>query len=433
MMQRFHADHLLIGGDDTAITSPGIVDVVDDTITWSGAAQDAPPADTEVHRVRGLLMPAFVNAHAHTPMTLFRGAGEGMPVDEWLAEVMWPREARLTAGDVAAGMLLGAAEQLSTGTATTNEMYFFRESMIEACRESGLRSTISAPLIETEAFSSIHPIDEQIDEVVAASQKYLDDPSIRIGLGPHSAYAISDEVLSHTARIAADHSLPVHIHLAELPNENELLASRGSSATALLDGHGLLRSDTVAAHGIWLDENDLDILAQRGTGIVHCPVSNARHAMGAAPVTEMVDRAIPVGLGTDGPASQSRIDMFEAMRQAIMIQRVRTGDGASMTPSDALLMATSGSADVMGRNDLGRLSPGGKADMVRIDLAAPSMGPILGDDDIVTSVVWAGSREAVTDVWIGGRPIVKDTEITTVNLADAQREVAERATRLASA
>ncbi|MCH7789927.1 MAG: amidohydrolase family protein, partial [Acidobacteria bacterium] len=239
MMKRYRADHLLIGGDDTAITSPGVVDVVDDTVTWSGAASDAPTSQAEVQRIDGLLMPAFVNAHAHTPMTLFRGAGEGLPVDEWLAKVMWPREARLSPSDVTAGMLLGAAEQLTGGTTTTNEMYFFRESMIEACRESGLRSTISTPIIETEAFSSIHPIDEQIDEVVAASQQYVDDPSIRIGLGPHSAYAISDEVLARTALVATEHSLPVHVHLAELPNENELLAARASSATKLLDRHGL--------------------------------------------------------------------------------------------------------------------------------------------------------------------------------------------------
>jgi 5-methylthioadenosine/S-adenosylhomocysteine deaminase len=430
-MQRFRAEHLLTGGNDVAIISPGVVDVVDDMVTWSGAEGDAPPCDAEVQRLEGLLMPAFVNAHAHTPMTLFRGAGEGMPVEEWLTKVMWPREAKLSPGDVRAGMLLGAAEQLTSGTATTNEMYFYAESMIAANLESGLRSTISPPFIESESFSAARPIDDQIDEVVALSKSYTNHPSIRIGLGPHSAYAVSDEVLARTAALADEHSLSVHVHLAELPNENELVAARGSSATALLDGHGLMRADTVAAHGIWLDGEDLDLLAERGAGIVHCPVSNARHAMGAAAVTSMLERSIPVGIGTDGPASQARIDMFEAMRQSIMIQRIRTGDGAAMSPGQALIMATAGSADVMGRGDLGRLTPNSKADMVHIDLEAPSMGPILDDGDIITSVVWAGSREAVADVWVGGELIVDNREITTLDLAGARRDVAVRAARLA--
>ncbi len=429
---RFEAEYLLVGGSSTDIVSPGVVDVEDGSVTWSGSSADAPHDDAERIRLDGLLMPAFVNAHAHTPMTLFRGAGEGLPVDRWLEDVMWPREGRLTADDVAAGMRLGAAEQLTSGTGTTHEMYFFAEEMADACSEVGLRSVLCPPLIESDMLAGLGSIDEQLDALVLSAERYSDDPLIDIGLGPHSAYTLSDRILGVTGEAAERHGLHVHVHLAELPNENDLVADRGRSTTEVLDRHGLLRRGTVAAHGIHLGDEELDTIAMRGAGIVHCPVSNARHGMGLAPLGAMRARSIPLGLGTDGPASQTRIDMFEAMRQAILLQRVHHSDGDALTTTDAFLMATAGSAEVLGRPDIGHLGAGARADMVHIDLRTPSMGPILEDVDIVTSLVWAGSRECVADVWVGGRRVVEDRQLITLDFEAAQRETTERARRLAT-
>ena len=415
------------------VLSDGVIDVENGLITWSGPAADAPDSGgREEIRVPGLLMPALINAHCHTPMVLFRGAGEGLPVDRWLSEVMWPRESKLTPADVRAGMALGVAEMLTNGIGTSSEMYFHADAMAAAVEEANFRSVIAAAFIEDESFAGLGTVPEQMETAVSFHERCAGRQTVSAGLGPHSAYALSEETLASIGRLAVDHDMLVHIHAAELPGENDMVASMGPTVIQVLDGLGLLTSRTVVAHGIWVDDDDIAIMAERGVGVCHCPVSNMVHAMGVAPLQRLQAHGIDVCLATDGPASHYRLDLFEEMRSALRMHRLSSMDAGALTPVDALRMTTETAASVLGLDQLGQLRAGFRADMVHVDLDQLSFGPILGNEDVVPAVVWGGSRAAISDVWVEGSPSVVDGVPIGAPVQELRAEVQSRAARLAN-
>lgn len=431
-MIRYRCDYLLCGGPDMDVLSDGVVDVDDGVIAWSGAAREAPEADwvNEV-RVPGLLMPALINGHCHTPMVLFRGAGEGLPVDRWLAEVMWPRESKLTPADVQAGMALGVAEMLTNGIATSSEMYFHPQAMAAAVTAAGFRSVISPAFIEDDSFAGLGSVADQLELAVAFKDHCASIPTVTAGLGPHSAYALSADTLASIGVLAVEHEMLLHIHAAELPGENDMVSALGPTVIQALDRLGLLTQRTVVAHGIWLDDDDIALLAERGVGMCHCPVSNMVHAMGVAPLQRMQAQGLDVGLATDGPASHYRLDLFEEMRTALRMHRLATADAGALAPVDVLRMSTQTAAAVLGFDDLGQLRSGFRADMVHLDLDQLSFGPILSNDDIVPAIVWGGSRAAVRDVWVNGEPAVVNGLPAGAPIAELRAEVRSRAVSLA--
>jgi 5-methylthioadenosine/S-adenosylhomocysteine deaminase len=415
------------------VLSDGVVDVEEGGITWSGPASEAPDSGgAEEIRVPGLLMPALINGHCHTPMVLFRGAGEGLPVDRWLSEVMWPRESRLTPADVQAGMALGVAEMLTNGIGTSSEMYFHADAMAAAVEEANFRSVISAAFIEDDSFAGLGSVAEQMDSAISFNTRCAGRPTVSAGLGPHSAYALGEDTLASIGRLAAEHDMLVHIHAAELPAENEMVGSMGSTVIQVLDSLGLLTSRTVVAHGIWVDDDDMAIMTERGVGVCHCPVSNMVHAMGVAPLEKLQAHGIDVCLATDGPASHYRLDLFEEMRSALRMHRLSSGDAGVLAPVDVLRMTTETAASVLGLDDLGQLRPGFRADMVHMDLDQLSFGPILSNEDVVPAVVWGGSRAAVRDVWIEGSPSVVNGVPIGAPVHELRAEVQSRAARLAN-
>ncbi len=418
-MKRFAADVLLTMADEslTPIIG-GVVDVEDDTVVWSGPPADAPHRpDVPVTRIEGVLMPGMVNIHCHTPMTLLRGAGEGLAVDRWLREVMWPREARLTPADVKTGMLMGGAELLTNGVTTSVEMYFHGQAVAEAVSELGMRSVVTAPVIEDPALSGFGSWRSQLDEMVEMRDRWSADPLIEVGIGPHAAWSVSDECLRAVAEVAADTGMLVHIHVAEQAwEEGAIREKTGMSAPGYLDSIGMLEGRALAAHAVWMSDADIELFATRGVAVAHCPCSNTKHASGIARVEEMVDAGIRVGIATDGPASHHRLDLFEEMRTAIRLARVHHGDAQRFTPHRALWMTTAGAGEAIGRPDLGRLVPGAKADMIALSATTSSLHPIVvGEDDPVSRIVWSGTPEAVSDVWVGGRKVVANREPTTID------------------
>ncbi len=430
---RYTAAHVLLGGDSMELVDHGAVDVTDGAIVWSGPANQAPPIGPGTNEVNvpGLLMPAMINAHCHTPMVLFRGAGEGLPVDRWLKEVMWPRESKLTPADVKAGMALGVTEMLSNGIGTSCEMYFHADAMAEAAIEANFRSVITAPFIEADSFAGLGPINEQLAAAVDFAQRHATHPLIAAGLGPHSAYALGPDTLASIGQLSSDNDLLVHIHMAELPTENRMVSELGPSVVKVLDGLGLLTPKTVAAHGIWVDDDDVALLAERGVGICHCPVSNMGHAQGVAPLRRLHAAGIDVCLATDGPASHYRLDLFEEMRTALRLHRLDAQDASALSPHDVLAMTTHRAATVLGRSDLGQLRSGFRADMVHLDLDQLSFGPILSSEDIIPAVVWGGSRAAVREVWVEGRLSVDQGLPVDASIPDLRAEVTGRARTLA--
>ena len=427
---RYRVDHLLTMAEGPSLHSPGIVDVDQGRVLWSGPADSAPVHDGETESLRGLLIPGFVNTHAHTPMVLLRGAGEGLPVSRWLTEVMWPREGRLTSEDVESAMTLGAGELLSTGITTSHEMYFLAEDVARAAAGAGLRCVVTPPVLVAADLARFGTWQEQVDQMVELADRWAGHPLVTVGFGPHSAYALSEETLLRVAELSASHGMHIQIHVEEQAREGDAVRQRtGLSVTAYLDRLGIFTTRAVAAHGVWLSPSDIEILAARPVGVAHCPCSNAKHASGMAPVAELRKAGIPVGLGTDGPASHDRLDLFEEMRWALRIARLRAGDAGVMGPLDVLAMATTEGASLLGRHDIGRLAPGCRADMVLID--TNSLVPVVEASDLLTHLVYSGSPSLVRDVWVEGKRVVVDGQPLYVDMAAARSDVTTRARRLA--
>ena len=434
---RFVADHLVTLADDDPAGvgrhSPGVVDVDAGVVIWSGPSAAAPPlpVGAVIEQIDGMLMPGLVNVHAHSPMVLMRGAGDGLATGEWLRTVIWPREARLTLDDVRWGMTLGAAELLANGVTTSVEMYFAGDTLAEVAAEAGLRCVVTAPLLDGGDIGLLGSIDAQLASAEASIERWSGHPLVTVGLGPHSGYTLGDASLRRVAEMAAAHDALVHVHLAEQRDEGDAVAARtGRTMAAHLDHLGLLGPRTLAAHAVWLTDADIELLAERGAAVAHCPISNARHASGTAPVARLLGAGVRVGLGTDGPVSHPRLDLFAEMREAQRQARLVDLDAARLPAATALRLATAAGADALGRGDLGRLTPGARADLVHVDLAGPGVGPIVDDDDVVAHLVGAIDGGAVRQVWVEGRQVVADGRCTTVDVGAAQAHVADRARRL---
>lgn len=438
-IDRYHAPHVITQDAEDRWLSPGVVDVTDGIITFVGGPTEAPVAGPRTpvteHHLDGLLLPGFVDAHAHSPMVLLRGAGEGLPVDRWLTEVMWPREARLTPDDVRWGMVLGAAQLLRGGVTTTVEMYFDPAAMIDAVRTAGLRSVITPPVLITDDLSGLGTWEQQLERAVDLARTLADDPLLEIGLGPHSAYAVPEAPLREVGRLAVAEDLLVHIHVAEGRHEGDGIRDQhGVSVPRYLADLGLLEARVLAAHGVWLDDEDIGVLAGARAAVAHCPTSNGKHASGIARVTDLRAAGIAVAIATDGPASHDRLDLFEEMRTAIRLARLRGGDANALGPRDALRMVTREAAEAIGRSDLGAIEAGRRADLVLVRTDGPALTPVVEEpDDLLTHLVWSGAPELVERVWVGGREVVRGGVVQTVDVDEAVAEVTARARRLAVA
>ncbi len=428
MAVRYEADALVAGA---AVHRPGVLDVDGDRIVWAGPAADAPvltdeTGPAEVIALGGLVMPGLVNTHAHTPMTLLRSVGDGLPLDRWLREAIWPLESAMTDDDVHWGMLLGVDELLRCGVTTTCEMYLHGRVVATAALETGIRCVLTPGVFDLPGGLSWQ---DCLDE---AGQLHADldgrDGRLSIGVGPHAVYTLPVEGLVASAELAAELDMLVQIHVAETAAEGDgIRAAHGCSAPELLARLGVLDGRVLAAHSVWLSDLDLDLYEQYDVAVAHCPQSNGKLGSGVAKVTAMLDRGIRVGLGTDGPASNDNLDLWEELRLAPLLARAVAADPMVLSTADALHLATRGGADALGVG-AGVLEPGRLADFVRLDLV--DFVPATDDAELLAHLVWASSSRSVSDVWVGGRQVVAGGVCTTVDAAEARRQVAARAQRL---
>ncbi|MGY1630821.1 amidohydrolase family protein [Geodermatophilus sp. SYSU D01186] len=429
MRQRFTARAVVVGDRAGTVVPDAVVDVDDGTIAWVGAAADAPPAgDAEVVALPGVLTPGLVNVHSHAPMVLFRGQAEGLPLERWLREVIWPREARLTPEDVEVAMTAASAEMLRGGVTTSVEMYFSPERIAAAVGRTGARAVVATPLIP---LPGMPPPAEQLAHAVDLAAGAPHDGAIEYGIGPHAAYTLPLPVLRDAAAAAREHGLLLHLHVAETVVEDaDLLAAHGLSTPALLAAHDVLGGRVLAAHCVHLDEGDLELWREYDVAVAHCPASNAKLASGIAPVRAMLDRGIRVGLGTDGPASNDGLDLLADVRLAAQLARLRERSATALTAAEAFWLATGAAADAIGRPDLGQLAVGRQADLVHVDTRDLLFEPVGDVEDVLTHLVWSGASRLVRDTWVGGRQVVRDGACTTVDAEALRAEVAERAARL---
>lgn len=435
MPLRLHASRVFTGEDDTTLHEPGVVDIDDDgRIGWVGPAGQAPASTAAVLSLPGLLMPGLINTHGHAPMTLLRGAGEDLPLMQWLREVIWPREAGLTAEDVYWGMTLAIAEMLRCGVTTSVEMYFHSEAMIAAARAAGTRLVVTPPVMEAPGMEHLGTWQDQLAANLALAEAETDPAGlIEVGLAAHAAYTLPLEALRGIGEAGAAHDLLLHIHVAESRDEAaDLEARSGKSVPAILADLGFFAAPRVlTAHSVWLSDADLDLYAAHGISVAHCPQSNAKLASGRARISDMLARGITVGLGTDGPASNNNLDMWEEVRLTPLQDRLRTGEATSLRTPTALTLGTRGGAEAIGRHDLGVLAPGRRADLLHVDTDNLGFTPITDPRDVIAHLVWSANSRDVRDVWVGGRRLLADRRCTTVDVEVARAEVQRRAVRLA--
>ncbi|MBB5853936.1 amidohydrolase family protein [Amycolatopsis umgeniensis] len=435
MQRRFHAPVVLPADPACSLLRDAVVDV-DETgrITHVGPFSGAPETSAPVTRLSGILLPGLVNAHAHSPMTLLRGMGGDLPLLRWLTEIIWPAEAKLKPADIRTGMMLGSVEMLRHGVTTSAEMYFESEQLADAVLTTGGRVVLGPPIMELPGMdwrAMLKGIERWID---TDGLRFGPGERIEVGYGPHSAYMLNEEALRATAESAAERGALVQIHVAEAALEDVKQREVHGSVPALLEKVGMLRGRTLAAHAIHLSDEDIALFAARGVGVAHCPGSNAKLASGIARVTELRKAGVAIGLGTDGPASNDDIDLWEELQLSAMFARLATGDSTVLTAADAFLLGTRGSAEALGRNDIGALENGRWADMVHVDLDDPAFaaGLDVPDEQLLSNLVWAAGSRRVRDVWVAGEQVVGDGESLRVDRTKVQAEVAETSARLRS-
>ncbi|GAA4537890.1 amidohydrolase family protein [Amycolatopsis samaneae] len=435
MSRRFHAPVVLPADPSCSLLRDAVVDVDESgRIVFCGPRAGAPEWSGPVTELTGILMPGLVNSHAHSPMTLLRGMGGDLPLLRWLREIIWPAEAKLRPEDIRAGMLLGSLEMLRHGVTTSAEMYFEGEQLVDAVLTTGGRLLIAPPVMDLPTLgltwrSTLDAIDKWID---TDGLRFGPGDRVELGYGPHSAYMLSPEGLTAVAESAAARGALVQIHVAEAALEDTAQREEFGSVPKLLEQVGMLQGRMIAAHAIHLSDEDIELFAKYRVGVGHCPGSNAKLASGIARIADLRTAGVDVGIGTDGPASNDDIDLWEEVQLTAMLARLATGDSTVLTAADVFLLATRGGAAALSRQDIGALEPGRWADLVHVDVDGPAFaaGLDVPDEQLLSNLVWAAGSRHVRDVWVAGEQVVADGESTRVDRTKVQAAAGEAAARL---
>lgn len=379
-------------------------------------------ADTVIDGHGKLIIPGLVNTHTHLSMTLFRGMADDLPLDRWLNDHIWPAEAHLNGEYCHAGALLGCVEMIRSGTTTFNDMYFYMDYVARAVDEAGLRCVLSHGMID------LGDDDKRRAEIreslrIIRECHGMADGRIKVALGPHSPYTCSEELLRETARLAAEHGVGIHIHVSETENEvREVSEAHGMSPVEYLDSTGVLGPGTVAAHCVWLKENEMEILSERGVKVSHNPSSNMKLASGTSPVPELMERGVNVSIGTDGAASNNNLDMFEEMKTASLLQKVSLHDPTALPAMDVFQMATLNGAEALGIYS-GLIEEGRLADLVVLNTRRPHLTPWRNP---ASHLVYSASGADVDTVICDGRILLLEGELKVLD-EEYVMEVAEGA------
>jgi 5-methylthioadenosine/S-adenosylhomocysteine deaminase len=396
--------------------------VEDGTIAELGQPVDPRPGD-EVLEADGMaIVPGLVNGHTHAAMTLFRGHGNDLPLMRWLQEVVWPTEARLDAEDVYWGTRLACLEMIRTGTVRFWDMYWHPASTVRAVEDAGIRASVSAPLVDMGDAAARDGIPEMANRSLEeiGEVRTLVEPA----LGPHAIYTVSEEGLRWVGEASAERDLPIHIHLSETEDEVvRCVADHGARPAQYLDRLGVLGPRTLLAHGAWLDESELTLVAERGATIVTNPVANLKLAIGRVfPYRSARSHGIPLGLGTDGAGSNDSLDLFSDVKILALVQKHAARDPSVLPAAEAWRIATGQGAPLLGA--VGKIEEGHPADflLVRTDTAELGVGDLVGD------LVFAASGSVVDTTVVAGRVLMRGGVVD-----DAEEVIAkarERSARL---
>lgn len=372
--------------------------------------------DARVFDCRGrLLMPGLVDTHCHAAMTLQRSYADDIPLMAWLHDRIWPFEARQTADDVVLGMTLGIAEMLLGGVTSFVDMYYFENRCVETVDRLGIRAMLGCNYFDTN-------VGEVMPQIEEAARLAAGRDRIRIVVAPHAAYTVSADNLTRGKALADKLGLHLMTHIAETQDETCILRERyGTTPVRYLDSLGLLDKRTIGAHCVWVDDEEIAILAERGVTVSHNPQSNMKISSGVAPVQKMLQAGALVTVATDGPCSNNDLDMFEELRTAAFLQKSATADPLALPAYEALRMATVNGARAMGREgELGIVQEGALADLIVVDLQKPHLQPL---HDVVSNLVYCGKASDVETVVVDGRVLVEGRRLLGVDLPQLFRNV----------
>ena len=348
-----------------------------------------------------ILIPGLINLHTHAAMSLMRGLADDLSLMPWLEKHIWPAERNVVSPSfVHDGTLLACAEMLSGGITTFNDMYFYPESAAMASITAGMRANLGLVVLEFPT-QYANDAEDYIDKGTAAKDQLRDEPTISFSFAPHAPYTVSDATFSQINTLSAQLDIGLHTHLHE--TQTEIIRSEqayGMRPLTRLANLGLLTSSITLAHCVHLNQAEIKLLAEHGCSIAHCPSSNLKLASGIAPIAEYAKHGINIGLGTDGAASNNRLDMFTEMRLAALLAKGQSGDASSITAHQALEMATINGAKALGMDDkIGSIEIGKQADLTAVRMSDLTMQPCF---DPISHLVYVAGREQVSHVWVSG-------------------------------
>ena len=415
------ADLLLTNGTILTLTpgskpiSEGALAIADGRIIEVGAKSQIEnffEAAKTIDAQGGLIMPGLVNAHTHAAMTCFRGIADDLPLMEWLNGYIFPAEDKSDGEQVYWSTLLACAEMIRSGTTTFCDMYLFEDRVARAAQEAGMRALVGEVLYDFPS-PNYGPCEKALGFTEELIKEWRGDSRIHIAVEPHALYTCSPDLLRRCRQLADRYGVPMIIHLAENRSELEEVSKKyGETPVNHLENLGLLSPSLIACHCVWLTEAEMDLLARRGVKVAHNPESNMKLASGVAPIPELLDRGVIVGLGTDGCASNNNLDLFQEMDSAAKLHKVHRLDPTVMPANVVLEMATLGGAKVLGlEREVGSLEVGKKADIIILDLHRPHLQPIY---NIVSHLVYSATGADVRDVIIDGKLVMQNRKLLTL-------------------
>lgn len=377
-----------------------------------------------------VLIPGLVNTHTHLSMTLMRGLADDLPLETWLNQHIWPVEANLDAEHCYVGALLACVEMIKSGTTTCNDMYFFMDHVARAVKEAGIRGVLSHGMID---FKDSEKRKKEIKETQRIIKKCHNtaEGRIKVALGPHTPYTCSEELLNWVRKKSIAENIKIHIHVSETENEVEnLVKSTGKRPFEYLDDLGLLGPEMMAAHAVWLSDDEINLIKERDVKLSHNPVSNMKLASGISPVTKLIQNNICVSLGTDGAASNNNLDLFGEMKTAALLQKVDKMDPTVLPAEKILEMATIEGATALGlQGNIGTVEVDKKADLILVDMKTPHLTPYRNPK---SHLVYSAEGADVSTVICNGKILMLEKELLVLDEMEVMDLAAQAAEDLLS-
>lgn len=371
-------------------------------------------ADKIIDAEGKILLPGLVNTHTHLSMTLFRGLADDLSLDSWLNDHIWPMEANLNGEYCYIGALLAAVELIKSGTTTLSDMYFYMEDVARAIDDAGLRAVLSYGMID---FGDAERRQAEIEQNLTLFKNCngMADGRIKVFFGPHSPYTASEELLIKVRELADEYNMGIHIHVSETQKEiDDVSAEKGLRPFEYLEKIGFLGPDVLAAHCVWLSDEEIEIIKKHNVKVSHNPCSNMKLASGVSPVSKMIEKGICVSIGTDGASSNNNLDLIEELKTASLLQKVSTLDPKALSSDEAIEMATIKGAEALGLDsEIGSVEVGKKADLILIDTNSANMVP--DSSSLSSNVIYSANGSNVDTTICNGKILMENKKLTTLD------------------